>query len=92
MSEAALYSDRGSWPPMLRAYILIQTEQGKALDVAAAIAGIDGVTTASVVSGPYDVIALAEAANIDDLGQVVMGKVQTVSGITRTLTCPMARP
>jgi DNA-binding Lrp family transcriptional regulator len=77
---------------MLRAYILIQTEQGKALDVAAAIAGIDGVIAASAVSGPYDVIVLTEAANIDDLGQVVIGKMQTVNGITRTLTCPMARP
>jgi DNA-binding Lrp family transcriptional regulator len=82
---------RSSSPPTLRAYVLIQTEAGKALHVAGAIAGIDGVTSASAVNGPYDVIALTEAANVDDLGQIVVAKIQTVEGITRTLTCPMVR-
>ncbi len=76
---------------MLRAYVLIQTEAGKALHVARVIAGIDGVTSASAVNGPYDVIALTAAANVDDLGQIVMAKIQTVEGITRTLTCPKVR-
>lgn len=76
---------------MLHAYILIQTEAGRALGVAEAIVGIDGVTSASAVNGPYDVIAVTEAANVDELGQVVIAKIQTVEGITRTLTCPMVR-
>ena len=80
----------GSCPPTLRAYVLIQTEAGRALDAADAIAGIDGVTSASVVRGPYDVIALTEAANIDDLGQIILAKIRSIEGITRTLTCPMA--
>lgn len=82
---------RSSRPPALRAYVLIQTEAGRALHVAEAITGIDGVTSASAVNGPYDVIALTEAANVDDLGQMVIGKIQTVEGITRTLTCPLVR-
>lgn len=84
-------SGHNSRPQMLRAYVLIETENGKALDAAAAIAGTDGVITASAVNGPYDVIALAEATDVDDLCQTVMGKIQTVDGITRTLTCPIAR-
>jgi DNA-binding Lrp family transcriptional regulator len=65
----------------VRAYILIQTEQGKAIHVAEAIVGIDGVISASAVNGPYGVIALTEAANVGDLGQIVLGKVQMVEGI-----------
>ncbi|GAA2745811.1 Lrp/AsnC family transcriptional regulator [Monashia sp. NPDC004114] len=72
---------------MVQAYILIQTEVGKAASVAEQIAGISGVTLAEDVTGPYDVIARVEAANVDDLGRLVIAKLQDVPGITRTLTC-----
>ena len=72
---------------MVQAYILIQTEVGKAASVAEAIAAITGVTMAEDVTGPYDVIARVEAANVDDLGRLVIAKLQDVPGITRTLTC-----
>ena len=74
---------------MVQAYILIQTEVGKAAAVATTIAEIDGVTEAEDVTGPYDVIVRAEANNVDELGKLVVAKVQAVNGITRTLTCPV---
>ena len=74
---------------MVQAYILIQTEVGKAAAVATTIAGITGVTQAEDVTGPYDVIVRAEANNVDELGKLVVAKVQAVNGITRTLTCPV---
>ena len=74
---------------MVHAYILIQTEVGKAASVAAAIAALEGVTSAEGVTGPYDVIVRAEASNVDELGKLVVAKVQGVTGITRTLTCPV---
>ena len=73
----------------VQAYILIQTEVGKAASVAAEIATITGVTLAEDVTGPYDVIVRAEAAGVDELGKLVVAKVQAVPGITRTLTCPV---
>ncbi len=73
------------------AYILIQTEVGKAADVAEAVGGIAGVITAEDVTGPYDVIARAEAEDVDQLGRMVVSKVQLINGITRTLTCPVVR-
>ncbi len=72
---------------MVQAYILIQTEVGKAANVAKAIAAISGVTMAEDVTGPYDVIARVEASTVDDLGRLVIAKLQDVPGITRTLTC-----
>ena len=74
---------------VVQAYILIQTEVGKAADVAAQIAEVQGVTLAEDVTGPYDVIVRAEARNVDELGKLVVAKVQTLDGITRTLTCPV---
>ena len=74
---------------MVTAYILIQTEVGKAAQVAKDILDITGVQQAQAVTGPYDVIVRAEAQNIDELGQLVVARVQAVDGITRTLTCPM---
>jgi DNA-binding Lrp family transcriptional regulator len=73
----------------VQAYILIQTDVGKSADVASTIAQIEGVTQAEDVTGPYDVIVRAEAHNIDELGKMIVAKVQSVEGITRTLTCPV---
>ncbi len=74
---------------MVMAYILIQTEVGKAAQVASDIVAIEGVQQAEGVTGPYDVIVRAEARNLDELGQLVVARVQAVDGITRTLTCPV---
>lgn len=74
---------------MVYAYILIQTEVGKAAAVASEIANIPGVTMSEDVTGPYDVIVRAGADDVDTLGQLVVAKVQNVEGITRTLTCPV---
>ena len=76
---------------MVHAYILVQTEVGKAAEVASRIAKITGVTQAEDVTGPYDVIVRAQADNVDDLGRLVVAQIQAVEGITRTLTCPVVR-
>ena len=74
---------------MVTAYILIQSEVGKAANVAEEIVKIDGVEQAEDVTGPYDVIVRAEARTLDELGKLVVARVQAVDGITRTLTCPV---
>jgi DNA-binding Lrp family transcriptional regulator len=74
---------------VVQAYILVQTEVGKAAAVATEISGLVGVISAEDVTGPYDVIVRAEAEDVDQLGQLVVARVQGVGGITRTLTCPV---
>ena len=76
-------------PVSVIAYVLIQTEVGKAAQVAEEVSKIQGVVSAEDVTGPYDVIVRAEARNVDDLGKLVVARVQAVDGITRTLTCPV---
>jgi DNA-binding Lrp family transcriptional regulator len=71
------------------AYVLIQTEVGKAASVAESVAKIDGVKTAEDVTGPYDVIVRVESETMDDVAKTVVSRIQMVDGITRTLTCPV---
>jgi DNA-binding Lrp family transcriptional regulator len=80
---------KGGSVAQVQAYILIQTEVGKAAQVADQVRDISGVDAAEDVTGPYDVIVRASAENVDDLGKMVVAKVQAVDGITRTLTCPV---
>ncbi|MCQ3811046.1 MAG: Lrp/AsnC family transcriptional regulator [Acidimicrobiia bacterium] len=61
----------------------------KARQVAEAIREIDGVVISEIMTGPYDVIAKAEAESMDQLGRLVVSQIQMVDGITRTLTCPV---
>jgi DNA-binding Lrp family transcriptional regulator len=74
---------------VVQAYILIQTEVGKASAVAETISRLPGVIQAEDVTGPYDVIVRAQSDTVDDLGRMVVARVQQVEGITRTLTCPV---
>ena len=74
---------------MVSAYILIQTEVGKASHVTREIGGIKGVVQVDGVTGPYDVIARGEAEDLDELARAIVMPVQGVEGVTRTLTCPV---
>ncbi len=74
---------------MVTAYILVQTEVGKAGQVTEMIKGIAGVAQVDGVTGPYDVIARADAADLDELAKKVVMPMQDLEGITRTLTCPV---
>jgi DNA-binding Lrp family transcriptional regulator len=71
------------------AYVLIQTEVGKAVSVAEQARKITGVLSADDVTGPYDVIVKTEAPTLDELGKMVVSQIQAVEGITRTFTCPV---
>ncbi len=76
---------------MVAAYVLIQTEVGKAAQVAKEVASIPGVAASEAVTGPYDCIVHAEAEDMDALGKLVVARVQAIEGITRTLTCPVVK-
>ena len=71
------------------AYVLIQTDVGRAAQVAQQVNAIDGVLVADGVTGPYDVIARTEAPSMNDLGRMVVRDIQRIEGITRTITCPV---
>jgi DNA-binding Lrp family transcriptional regulator len=71
------------------AYVLIQTEVGKASQVTKAVNDLSGIVQVDGVTGPYDVIARADSVDLDELAKQVVMPIQEVEGVTRTLTCPV---
>lgn len=77
---------------VIAAYILIETEAGKAASVAAALRDLSGVSEAVVLAGRCDVIARAQADSIDELARLAAGPVQALDGVMRTMSCPVVHP
>ena len=73
-----------------RAYILIETRVGKAKEVLTALRTMDRVSEADIITGTYDLIALAEAEDMVALVELVTTQVQSIDGIERTITCVAA--
>ena len=74
----------------VKAFILIDTSPGKAKEVAGKIRQVPGVSSAHAVTGPHDIIAVADAANVSSLGEMVVQKIQSVAGVNRSLTSIVA--
>jgi len=73
-----------------RAYILIETQVGKSRDVAAALRSMPGVPSADIITGDFDIIALVEAPDMVSMADLVTGRVQSIPGVIRTITCVAA--
>ena len=70
-----------------KAFILIETVVGKNKEVIAALRQLKGMKSVDTVTGPYDVIAIIEGETLNDIGDLVTGKIHPITGISRTVTC-----
>ena len=70
-----------------KAYVLIETEGGKSSGVIDLLRQMGGVKSVDIVTGPYDVIAIVEGENLNEIGDLITGKIHPVSGVSRTVTC-----
>ena len=70
-----------------KAYILIETAVGKSRDVAEALRALRGVESVDAVTGPYDIIAIVGAPDLNAVGDLVTAQIHTINGIVRTVTC-----
>ena len=70
-----------------KAYILIETAVGKSRDVATELNALNGVTTVDAVTGPYDIISVVEATDLNAVGDLVTSRIHKINGIARTVTC-----
>ena len=70
-----------------KAFVLIETAVGKTREVVTKIRQLEGVHSVDPVTGPYDVIAIIEAENLNEIGDLVTGKIHPIAGISRTVTC-----
>ena len=70
-----------------KAFILIETAVGKSRDVASELRNLDDVRSVDPVTGPYDIIAVVGAQDLNAIGDLVSSRVHTIDGIVRTVTC-----
>ena len=70
-----------------KAYVLIETAVGKTRDVMGSLSGVSGMEAVDAVTGPYDIIAVVNAADLNSIGELVTDKVHTIGGVLRTVTC-----
>ena len=70
-----------------KAYILIETAVGKSRDVSSSLRSLTGVDTVDPVTGPYDIIAVVAAPDLNAVGDLVTSQIHTINGIVRTVTC-----
>jgi DNA-binding Lrp family transcriptional regulator len=70
-----------------RAFILIETSVGKTQEVVTALRDVNGIKSVDAVTGPYDVITIIEAPDLNTVGNVVTTGIHTISGVLRTVTC-----
>jgi len=71
-----------------KAIVLIETAVGTTKHVAHALrSGKQGIVSADIVTGPYDVIVVIEAPDIVILGNLVTEKIHKIPGVRRTITC-----
>ena len=70
-----------------KAFVLIETVVGRSKEVVAALRQLQGVKSVDTVTGPYDVIAIIEGETLNDIGDLVTGKIHPITGISRTVTC-----
>ena len=70
-----------------KAYVLIETAVGKTRDVMSSLSGVSGMEAVDAVTGPYDIIAVVSAADLNSVGELMTDKVHTIGGVLRTVTC-----
>ena len=70
-----------------KAYILVETAVGKTREVVNALKGIQTMRAVDVVTGPYDIIAVMEANDLNTIGEMVTNNVHVIPGVLRTVTC-----
>lgn len=74
-----------------RAYIFVETAVGKTIDVLDHLRNIPSISSVDAVTGPYDIIAILEADNLNSVGDLVTGEIHTIGGVIRTITCLSVR-
>ena len=70
-----------------RAYVLIETAVGKTKEVASVIGRLEGVKSVDPVTGPYDIIAIVKGESLNNIGDIVTGKIHPIAGLSRMVTC-----
>jgi DNA-binding Lrp family transcriptional regulator len=71
----------------ISAYALVRISPNKVKNVVQEAEKIQGVKNVHPVTGPYDAIVFLEAADMKELGKVVLAEIHSLEGVIDTTTC-----
>ncbi len=72
---------------MAAAYVLVNAAPGRTGEARKKMAETPGVKSALAVTGAYDIIVFIEGSDISELGNKVVSQIQSIEGVTQTMTC-----
>ena len=70
-----------------KAYLLIEVDAGQLEEVRNALRELPNIRAVDIITGPYDIIAVAEAADQRIIGRMIMDEIHKIIGLKRTITC-----
>lgn len=70
-----------------KGFVLIETSVGASKEVVDALRKLKGVDSVDPVTGSYDIIAVIEGETLVEIGDLVTGKINSIPGISRVVTC-----
>jgi DNA-binding Lrp family transcriptional regulator len=74
---------------MNRAYILIETVVGRSREITTELQKCDWVQCAERVTGPYDIVAMAECHALADVEMLIRREIGPMDGVIRAVVCPI---
>ena len=72
---------------MVRTYVLIEMVAGHSRSLVENLVKRQVVIDADRVTGPYDVVAVLEAPDINKISEIVTNEIHSRAGVLRTTTC-----
>lgn len=72
---------------MVTAFVLIDAAPARVSDLAEEVAGVEGVAESYSVAGHADIVAIVRVRRLEELAEVVTGRLHRLEGVedTRTL-------
>jgi DNA-binding Lrp family transcriptional regulator len=71
---------------VVTAFVLIDAEPARVGELAEEVAAVEGVAEAYSVAGHADIVAIIRVRQIEELAQVVTGRLAGLAGVTDTRT------
>ena len=71
----------------MKAYILINIQIGMTVEVLRNLKSLTPIQNAEMTFGDYDAIAVVQVEDLHALAKLVSTEIQSVPGITQTVTC-----
>lgn len=71
----------------MKAYVLIKIQAGEVKEVVRQLRKSKSIPEANMTFGPYDAVAVIEAADISAIGNLIASTIQPIPGVQETMTC-----